>query len=177
MVEVRTVHTAFLTERERDAIRALLDEAFGGDFSEDDHEHGLGGMHVLVSEDEGLVGHGSVVMRRLLHRGRALRTGYVEAVAVRPDRRRRGHATRVMDGLEGVIAAAYELGALSATDDAVALYARRGWRLWTGTSSVVAPGGIRPTADDDGSIYVLPVAASLDPALDLACDWRSGDVW
>ena len=40
-------------------------------------------------------------MRRLLHDGQALR--YVEAVAVRLDRRRRGHGDVVMEALECVI--------------------------------------------------------------------------
>jgi hypothetical protein len=41
-----------------------------------------GGIDALVREGEAVIAHGSVVQRRLLHSGRALRTGYVEAVAV-----------------------------------------------------------------------------------------------
>ena len=41
-------------------------------------------MHALASEGDRLVGHGSVVQRRLLHGGRALRTGYVEASGCAP---------------------------------------------------------------------------------------------
>jgi aminoglycoside 2'-N-acetyltransferase I len=40
-----------------------------------------------VLDGDELVGHGAVVMRRLLHDAQALRTGYVEGVAVRADRR------------------------------------------------------------------------------------------
>ena len=65
-------------------------------------EHALGGVHAPLWEGEELIGHGSVVMRRLLHDGMALRTGYVEAVAVRADRRRRGHGEVVMEALERV---------------------------------------------------------------------------
>jgi aminoglycoside 2'-N-acetyltransferase I len=40
---------------------------------------------------------------------------------------------------------------------------------------------VRRTEDDDGAVYVLPGAATLDPSLDvtgeLTCDWRDGDVW
>ncbi len=86
MAEVRTLHTSELSAEELRAIRLLLDESFDGDFTDDDHEHALGGMHALVREGPELIGHGSVVMRRLLHGGRALRTGYVEGVAVRADR-------------------------------------------------------------------------------------------
>ena len=51
-----------------------------GDFAPDDWEHALGGVHALLSEDGELIGHASVVQRRLLHGGRALRAGYAEAV-------------------------------------------------------------------------------------------------
>ncbi|MGH3926823.1 MAG: GNAT family N-acetyltransferase [Pseudonocardiaceae bacterium] len=177
MAELRTAHTAELSAEELQAIRVLLDDAFDEDFTDDDHEHALGGMHALVWEGRELIGHGSVVMRRLLHGGRALRTGYVEGVAVRADRRLRGHGAAVMDALERVIRGAYEIGALSTTDEAADFYAARGWQLWTGTASVIAPGGVERTEEDEGDIYVLPVSAALTPAGDLACDWRAGDVW
>lgn len=70
--------------------------------SDDDWEHTLGGVHAPVWEGADLIGHGSVVQRRLLRGGRALRTGYVEGVGVRPDRRRRGHGATLMAALETV---------------------------------------------------------------------------
>ncbi len=176
MAEVRIAHSAWLSPEELQAIRVLLDEAFDGEVTDDDYEHALGGMHALVWEGRDLIGHGSVVMRRLLHGGRALRTGYVEGVAVRADRRRRGHATALLGALERVIRGAYEIGALSASGEAADFYAARGWLLWTGTASVIAPGGIERTEEEVG-IYVLPVSTELTPDGDLACDWRGGDVW
>ena len=86
-VDVVTAHTGHLDAGTLTAVRALLDGAFEGDFTDADLEHALGGLHVLVHDDSGLLAHGAVVQRRLLHRGRALRAGYVEAVAVRADRR------------------------------------------------------------------------------------------
>ncbi len=177
MAEVRTAHTAWLSPEELQAIRVLLDEAFRGNFSDEDFEHSLGGIHALVWEGPELVGHGSVVMRRLLHDGRALRTGYVEGVAVRSDRRRRGHSGALMEALERVIRGGYEIGALGASEAAADFYASRGWQLWMGTASVITPGGIERTAEEEGCIYVLPVSAELTPDGDLACDWRGGDVW
>lgn len=171
-----TAHTGELTGEELGAVRALLDEAFDGVFSDDDWEHGLGGTHVLVLDADAVVAHGSLVMRRLLADGRSLRAGYVEAVAVRPDRRRAGHASTVMAALEA-LAPAYDLLALSASEDGVALYEARGWRPWRGPTSVLAPGGIEPTPDDDGSVYVLTGATPLDLDEPLTCDWRPGDVW
>jgi len=177
MVDIRTAHTADLDCATRDAARALLDAAFAGDFSDDDWEHALGGMRALVWEGAELIGHASVVQRRLLHGGRALRAGYVEGVAVRADRRGRGHATAMMGALERVIRAAYDLGALSASQAAVRLYERRGWQRWQGPTSTLTPAGILRTEDDDGGVYVLALAAPLDLGGELTCDWRDGDVW
>lgn len=176
MIEVRTVHTSALTGQELRALRQLLDGAFG-DFPDDDFEHALGGMHALVRDGEDLIGHGAVVMRRLLHDGTALRTGYVEAVAVRADRRQEGLGGLVMTELERVVRGAYELGALSAAHDAARWYASRGWLRWTGTASVVTPEGVQRTPEEDGGLYVLPVTEPLNLDGDLACDWRGGDVW
>lgn len=96
-------HTSALSGPELDAARLLVEAAFDGDFGADDWEHALGGMHVLVLEGDEIVGHGAVVQRRLLHAGRALRCGYIEAVAVRADRRRRGYGTVIMEELERIV--------------------------------------------------------------------------
>jgi aminoglycoside 2'-N-acetyltransferase I len=119
------------------------------------------------------------VQRRLLHGGRALRTGYVEAVAVRADRRRRGHGAAVMSVAERYVLGGYQLGALGSAEEAVDFYTGRGWLLWQGPTSAFTPdGGVVPTPDVDGWIYVLPTDATpLDLSASLTCDWRDGDVW
>jgi aminoglycoside 2'-N-acetyltransferase I len=177
MTDVRTAHTAELDAATLAKARALLDATFGEEMTDQDWDHALGGVHALVWDAGELVGHASVVQRRLLHRGRALRAGYVEGVAVRADRRRRGHGAAMMEALERVIRAAYELGALGATDEGAALYAARGWRRWRGRLSALTPAGIVRTPQEDGCIYVLPVAEPLDLSAELTCDWRDGDVW
>jgi aminoglycoside 2'-N-acetyltransferase I len=174
---LRTAHTADLDAETLRAAYAMLDEAFDGELDEDDWEHALGGIHALVYEGEEIVGHASVVQRRLLHGGRALRTGYVEAVGVSAAHRRRGHGAALMDALERVIRGAYDLGALGATEDGAALYTRRGWRRWEGPASALTPGGIVRTRDEEGYIYVLPGETALDLTGELTCDWRDGDLW
>jgi aminoglycoside 2'-N-acetyltransferase I len=174
---ITVAHTGELDAATLRAARRLVDEAFGGDFEDADWQHALGGMHALVLDGGRMVGHGSVVQRRLVHGGRALRVGYVEAVAVRPDARRRGHASAVMAALERLIRAAYDAGALSATEDGAGLYLSRGWRAWRGPTSALTPAGVRRTAQDDGSVFVLPAAAALDLDGELTCDWRDGDLW
>ena len=105
---IRVAHTADLEPALLDEAHAMLVEVFEGDFEDSDWEHALGGIHALAYEGDALVGHASVVMRRLLHGGRALRAGYVEAVGVRHAARRRGHAGALMEAVEGVIRGAYE---------------------------------------------------------------------
>jgi aminoglycoside 2'-N-acetyltransferase I len=174
---LRTAHTADLDAGTLRAAHAMLDDAFEGELEEADWEHALGGIHALIYEDGEIVGHASVVQRRMLHGGRALRAGYVEAVGVRAAHRRRGHGATLMEAVERVIRGAYDLGALGATDDGVGLYTRRGWRRWEGRASALTPTGIEHTPEEEGFIYVLPGDAPLDLTGELTCDWRDGDVW
>ena len=176
-MNLRTTHTADLDPAALEAMRALLAEAFRGDWSDHDWEHALGGVHAMIWEGQELVGHAAVVQRRLLYRGQALRAGYVEAVAVRADRRRRGYGAAMMDAIEAVIRGAYDLGALATSEEATDFYAPRGWRRWQGPTSALTPAGIVRTPDHDDSIHVLPVTDQLDLAGELTCDWRDGDVW
>ena len=177
MVTVEVLHTAHVPAGTLVAVRRLLDEAFAGHFDDADWDHTLGGLHALAWQDGELVGHGAVVQRRLVLGGRALRAGYVEGVAVWPGHRRRGVASAVMSELEELVRGAYDLGALSASDDGAALYTARGWQRWRGPTSVLTPSGTVRTPDDDGAVLVLPGAVPLDLDETLTCDWRDGDVW
>jgi aminoglycoside 2'-N-acetyltransferase I len=176
-VAIKLAHTSQLDAGTLRTVRALLDDVFGPGMTDDAWDHALGGMHALVWEAGQLVAHGSVVQRRLLHQGRALRAGYVEAVAVRADRRGCGYGARVMDALEPVIRDAYDIGALGATEMGGGFYRRRGWRPWEGRTWALAPSGLTRTADRDESVHVLEVGVALDVSGDLTCDWREGDVW
>jgi aminoglycoside 2'-N-acetyltransferase I len=176
-MEVLTSHTSDLDAATLAAARKVVVEAFRGGWSDEDWEHSLGGVHAIVWEDGEVVAHGSVVQRRMLHGGRSLRTGYVEAVGVRADRRGRGHATALMQALERVIRGAYVLGALCATEQAAGLYAGLGWQLWEGPTATLTRTGVERTPDEDGAVYVLPVSAELDLTGELVCDLRDGDAW
>lgn len=177
VTKLSTAHTADLTRAELRAVRALLDDAFGGGFSDDDWDHTVGGVHALVRDSAGdLVAHGSVVQRRGAHAGRSLRIGYVEGVAVRADTRRSGLGGQVMAALERVIDAAYELGALSASPDGAGLYRARGWEQWQGAFAAYGPDGPVPLPDDESAPYLRRVTAALDPAHTLLFDWRGGDL-
>ena len=183
-VRVRRLRTDDLGERLVGEIRSLLWSAFADDadaaddgFTEDDWQHALGGLHFILDLDGSAVGHASVVERRLEVAGRALRTGYVEAVAIEPSRQRRGLGTILMRAVNDHILANFEIGALGTGSHA--FYERLGWQTWHGPSSVRTPNGLQPTSAEDGNILVLPTPSS--PALRLtdpiSCEWRPGDVW
>ncbi|MEH3141008.1 MAG: GNAT family N-acetyltransferase [Mycobacterium kyogaense] len=179
-MRARLVHTSDLDDDSRADARRMLTEAYGGEFSDSDWEHALGGMHAVVCQRGAIIGHAAVVARRLLYRDTALRCGYVEAVAVREDHRGQGLAHALMEAAEQVIRGGYVLGALSTSELGRPLYTSRGWTPWRGTTSVLAPSGLMRTPDDDGSVFVLPVTSTVDldaADADLACDWRDGDVW
>lgn len=169
------------------ALRRLLDTAFGpGDargpdagepFDDDAFDHALGGVHVLAGPPCAPVGHAAVVTRRVLHDGVALRTGYVEAVAVDPAHRGGGLGGALMSEVGRIVRGGYRLGALGATERAARLYLRHGWRRWDGPLGALTPTGVVDTPDERGSVHVLPVDVPLDPARALVCDWRDGELW
>jgi aminoglycoside 2'-N-acetyltransferase I len=171
----RSLQTAALTSEQQRTIRELLDLAFDGDFSDADWSHALGGMHVLAWEGEVLVGHAAVVERHLATGTKTLRVGYVEALAVHPDWRRRGIGDRMMERVEQVIPATYDLGALAATDHSLHLYERRGWVEWRGPLSTQTPAGAVATPQETVHVLLGDVAVDLDAGL--MCDWRDGDAW
>lgn len=165
----------------RRRLRTLLDDAFEGDFSGDDWDHALGGVHVLAELDDVLVGHAAVVPRRLWVDGVELSCGYVEAVAVAASARRRGVGAALMREIDGLLVP-YDCGALAATDVGAPLYAGMGWTRWSGELSVRdADGAVRSTPDDRGAVMVIGdtrlVTRADDDAAVLVVDDRPGDPW
>jgi aminoglycoside 2'-N-acetyltransferase I len=174
---LQVAHTSELAPSVLAQARELLDEVFAGEMTDHDWEHALGGMHAIAWRGTSIIGHASVIQRRLLHGSRALRTGYVEGVGVHPDWQRQTIGAQMMGALERIIETSYEIGALGASDDAVSLYEHRGWIRWAGRTSALTPTGIVRTPDEDDCIYLLPLGLDLDISVDLTCDWREGDAW
>ena len=94
--------SAALTVADITSIRAMLVDAFEpmaaeeGAFEEADWDHALGGTHVVLDQDGEVLAHAAVVERPLEIGGRAMRTGYVEAVGARLGHQGRGHGSAVM---------------------------------------------------------------------------------
>jgi len=178
---LRRLATSDLESEDVATIRAILAAAFGNGeeerFTADDWDHALGGIHFVLDVDGEIVAHASVVERQIDVGGRRLRTGYVEAVATAPDHQGLGLGSLVIADVIAYIRHEFELGALSTGRQG--FYARLGWLIWIGPSSVRTSGGARRTPDEDGDIMVLPAPSSpsLDLSAPISCEWRRGDVW
>lgn len=177
MVDVRIRRTNDLAAAELAQVRALLDEAFEGEFGEEDWQHSLGGWHVLVHDGDELVAHASVVPRRIEVGEQRWRTGYVEAVAAAPAVHGEGHGTSAMRRLDEMLRREFELGVLST--GAHHFYERLGWERWKGPAHVRTPSGGVRTADEDDGIMVLRFGASagIDLGSSITCEQRPGDDW
>jgi aminoglycoside 2'-N-acetyltransferase I len=82
----------------------------------------------------------------------------------------------MMDRIERMVRAAYDIGALGSSDEGQLLYRERGWVPWRGPLRALTPDGIVPTDDEAGAVLVL-VQDPVDLEAPLMCDWRAGDVW
>jgi aminoglycoside 2'-N-acetyltransferase I len=148
-----------------------------GDFSTDDIAHAMGGVHWLAEAGGRVIGHASVVPRRLEADGVPMATGYVEAVATHPDWRNRGVASRLMEAANAHIRETFEVGALSTGLHLV--YARVGWERWRGPAFVRTEEGPLRTPEEDDGIMILrtPRTPPLAGTEALSCEWRAGDAW
>ena len=175
-VRLQVGHTSEFDSSVLAMARDLLYVVFH-DMTDHDWEHALGGMHAIAWDGASIIGHASVVQRQLMQRGVAWRTGYVEGVGVDPAWQGRGVGGQMMAALERIIESAYDLGALGASDAAVAFYEHRGWVKWLGETWSLTPAGVVRTPEEDDSIFIWPAGRDLDVTGDLTCDWRGGDVW
>ena len=177
---LRRLGTDELAPSELAELRALFDEAWHGDdgFDDDDWTHALGGTHFLMEVDGTVRSHVSVAPRTLVTRGRALRTGYVEAVATREFDRGRGYASELMRVATDLIDERYELGALGT--ELFDFYVRFDWERWRGPTSVRTGDGEVATPQEDGFVMVHRTPTTprdLDLDAPISCDWRPGDAW
>lgn len=162
-------------------LRALLDAAWAGkedEFSDTDWGSALGGTHVFLEVGGAIVSHASVVGRILESGEHPMRTGYVEAVATRPEQQGNGYATEVMGAVARILDERYELGALDTS--LTSFYGRLGWEVWRGRTTVRTDRGMIGTPEEDGLVMVrrTPTTPSdLDLDAPISCDWRPGDVW
>ncbi|HET6949127.1 MAG TPA: GNAT family N-acetyltransferase [Acidimicrobiales bacterium] len=176
MPQIRIVRTDDLSAAELDDVRALLVAGFDGNFSDDDWQHALGGWHVIATDGAPLA-HAALVARTLEVGGRRLRAGYVEGVTTLAPWRHQGLGTAVMRPVGTLLAAEFELGALSTGSHA--FYGRLGWERWQGPTYVRRGDDLVRTAEEDDGIMVLRYRGTARLGLDqpITCEDRPGDPW
>lgn len=178
MTDLHTARSAELTAGDWHALTALCQAAFNEPW--DGVWASIGpGIHVIARDPEGApLAHAAIVDRPLYVGDDSLQAGYVEAVAVLPERQGTGLGTQVMTEIHRLLDD-YQLGALSTGRHG--FYERLGWVRWRGPTWVRHPDGRRErTADEDDGIMVRPTPstpAPFDLARPIAVDWRPGDVW
>lgn len=177
MVHLQLAHTALLGRETLTRTRSFLAEQFAGDFTNHDWENALGGLHALLWEEGDLIGHASVIQRRLLHQKRALRASFYECVAIHAERRRHGHGTKMMQELARRLDDVYDLSALCSSDVAKPFYSQLGWTAWRGPLQTLTPQGVRDDPRFLGRVFVFEHSCPLDLDSSLTCDWRDGDPW
>lgn len=179
-IRVPTVHVVSTTEPAADLlaeIRRLLDGAFGGDFSEEDWDHTIGGWHVVVADGATIVAHAAVVARNVEVGGRSFHTGYVEGVATAPGREGEGLGSLAMTEVADVLHREFEMGALSTGRHR--FYARLGWERWQGPTFVRHGSQAVRTGEEDDGVMVLRYGPStgVDLTAPISCPARQGDDW
>ena len=176
-MDLRVARTDELDPPTLSALRELFEDAFDNDFGDENWDHALGGVHFILEDGGSILAHASVVPRELATRERLWRTGFVEAVAARPDVQRSGYGTTVMRAAGEHIQKAYELGSLSTGENA--FYERLGWQTWRGDTGVRTEQGTDMTPWEKGCVMVLltDASAQIDLTGPITCEWRPGDVW
>lgn len=177
MEGIRTFTTSEAPAGLLEQIRGMLDDAFAGEFSDDDWQHTLGGWHVVVMESGTSLAHAAVVARTLEVDGQPFRTGYVEGVATAPGRHGRGFGSLAMSHVMQILRREFEFGALSTSRHG--FYERLGWERWRGPTFVRRGHELVRTPDEDDGVMVLRFGQSLafDLNASISCDARTGDDW
>ena len=175
-MSLRVVTSDQLEETLRAGLRRLWEEAFGDRFDDHDADHAYGGVHVLATDGDEIVGHASAVPRRIRIGSEWWDAAYVEAVATRPALQRAGVGTAVMRRLHEEIDTRWPIAFLS-TGRARDFYLRLGWEVWEGPSSVLTERGEVATDEEHGGILVRRAPDGPDLGLPITCEDRPGDAW
>ena len=177
MPELRSLPTSDASDELLAQIRALMDDAFGSEFTEEDWDHTTGGMHFFVEEDGAVAAHASVIERTIEIDRRPFRTGYVEGVAAASALQGRGLGSIAMGAATGFIRDGFELGALGT--DRHSFYERLGWERWRGPAYVRRGSEMDRTEEEDDAVMVLRFGPSAGAPLEatISCEERPGEDW
>jgi GNAT superfamily N-acetyltransferase len=132
-------------------------------------------VHLTVRDRGVLVAHACWVERWLEAEGSPLlRTAFVKAVAVAPERQGQGWGTLAMRRAAGAIAT-YDLGALVTREPS--FYTWLGWEAWRGPTAIRLADGLLPSPDARPLILRMAHTPPLDLDAPLTIEWRVGELW
>ncbi|HGV3503387.1 TPA: GNAT family N-acetyltransferase [Providencia stuartii] len=177
IIRYRQCHTSQLTDDEKDTLFDMLFVGFEGDFTRDDFEHALGGMHVLAYDQHRIVGHVAIIQRHMAINDKPISVGYVEAMAVLESYRRQGIGRELMSMTNTIIGNCYQLGLLSASDEGFHLYQSLGWKVWKGSLFELRQGAYVRSEGEEGGVMGWSRDNSIEFTESLYCDFRGGDQW
>jgi aminoglycoside 2'-N-acetyltransferase I len=180
MPAVRRLERDAFSEDELRELKSWLEEAFAdpaGSWREEMWSELGDGPHFLIEEDGELVAHACLVFGQVRTGGRELETAFVENVATRADRRRRGLATVAMRVVQAEIMQKADLGVLGTGTPA--FYEPLGWERWRGSTSVrESDGTTTNTPEEDGFVFVFRTQRTppdLDMTAPIQRDRRDAD--
>ena len=157
-------------------IRNLLNDAYEGDYSEQDWQHTFGGARFIGTLDEQIVAHAAVVPREVLINELPRTIGYLEGVAVSPKFQSQGLGSQLIQHVSDFCRSSYEISMLST--DEFDFYGKFGWQRFKGTSGVMQDSVKSFTPEeDDGLMYLAGNSTDSIEISTAYCDWREGDCW
>jgi len=175
MIQIIRVSDSELVSLTEVNLRALLADAFEGDFSQEDWEHTNGGLRFLGYLGAELVAHGSVIRRNVRIDEEDLKIGYVEGLAVAPLYWRRGFGSKLMSEITSYCKTEFRISMLSTGEKD--FYRKLGWLDFEGDSYVFRNGVEVRTADEDEGLMYLPRSVGSLSLAKVVCEAREGDDW
>ncbi|NBO72663.1 GNAT family N-acetyltransferase, partial [bacterium] len=116
MIRISRASDADLDPQISAVVRNLLNDAFEGDFSEEDWKHTFGGMRFLGFLNDQLIAHGAVVPRKIEVDESDLIIGYVEGIAVAPTYWHKGYGSLLMAEITSYCLSEFSLSMLSTSE-------------------------------------------------------------
>ncbi|MGX7059119.1 GNAT family N-acetyltransferase [Vagococcus humatus] len=170
-------HTSDLSYEDIRAIETLMIGVYEGNFTLTDLDHALGGIHVLMYGNKQLVGHVSVVQRNMTVLDVPYRVGYVEALGVKKEYRKKGMGHQLMKTCKHIIKESYHFGVLSTPTNLHYFFQRLNWQPWLGQLSTYTPTGLQEFKDENQTVFIYSPNLSLDLAKPLISDFRGEKSW
>ena len=176
MIRIETFEDAKLSETLEITLKRLLDEAFEGDFSEEDWNHSLNGTRFVGYMGDLVVAHGSVVKRKIWINEVEKLAGYIEAIAVLPSHWRLGIGSALMKEISQYCLENFDYCLLST--DEKSFYRRFGWKDFEGSSFVLSgEEEVSTQSENEGLMYLLGVDVEIHSITKVVCEERDGDAW